>query len=299
MKFGKFVVNFLRKRLIKGNNFRRKFYPSLTTFEGLIDVPYIDDGINNHKFDIFYAKEKNRNNICIIDIHGGAYVFGEHRDNYEFGYQFLKKGFDFIEIDYIPNNGRLDTKYSIDDCVRCINHIFRHLDEYKLNNDKFVLMGDSAGGHFALLIAEAINNKDVADKLGYEFNDIKIELLLVNSPVYDVWTVGDEMLNNSGKRRLFGPRFNDENVMKLISPNTYLENFNISFFVSTCKKDFLREQSIKLKEDAEKFNKDFTFLDINSDSRNVSHVHNVVNPKLKESITVNNAMMDFILNKIK
>ena len=299
MKVGKFAVNFLAKQLVRGNAIRRKQFPSLNDFDGMIDVPYIVDGIKHHQFDIFYAAKENRKNICIIDIHGGAYVFGEHRDNYIFGYEFLKKGFDFVAIDYIPNNGKRNVKSSIDDCVRCINHIFKHLEELKLENDKFIIAGDSAGGHFALLIAEAIDNKEVAEILNYEFLDnVKFELALLNCPVYDFANVGKDMLKPSGKKRMFGPNYKDESSLNLISPRTYIGNFKKPFFVSTCTKDFLRNESLLLKEDGEKYQLNMTFVDIKSNAKGVEHVHNVVRPSLKDSIKVNNAMEDFVLKHI-
>ena len=44
-----------------------------------------------------------------------------------------------------------------------------------------------------------------------------------------------------------------------------------------------------------KYNKDYTFLDINSKNILAGHVHNVVSVTLKESVTVNKAMLEFML----
>lgn len=295
MKIGRTAVNLLAFFLVKGNKKRRKsFSPLLKDFEGKVDVPYIDDGDINHQFDIFYAKNENRKNVCIIDIHGGSYIFGEHRDNFIFGYQFLKQGYDFVAVDYVPNDGKKETKDSIDDCVLCIKYIFSHLEELKLDNDRFIMMGDSAGGHFALLLALASSNKNIADKLGYDFEGIDFEMTLVNCPVYDFVNIGRNLLNKRGLKRLFGPNYHLVENLKIISPRTYIKNFNMPLFVSTCTKDFLRNESLLLNEDAKKYSLNIEFVDYQSNKRGVEHVHNVVRPSLPESKDVNELMFKFI-----
>ena len=298
MKVGRTIVNLLAKRLVKGNKKRRDAFKGLDDFDCFLDVPFIDDGLNNHKFDIFYAKEENRKNICLLDIHGGSYIFGEHRDNFIFGYEFLKEGYDFVSIDYLPNNGKKDTKESIDDCYKCIKYIFDNLEKYNLKNDKFVITGDSAGGHFALLLMAASCSKELAKKLEYDFTGITFEMVMVNCPVYDFVNVGRNLLSNSGLKRLFGPNYTDFHKSSIISPCTHLSLIDKPIFVSTCKRDFLRDQSMMLKDDAEKYGLKLTFVDIYSNDKLVDHVHNVIRPRLEESVEVNQKMMKFIDNNI-
>ena len=53
--------------------------------------------------------------------------------------------------------------------------------------------------------------------------------------------------------------------------------------------------SLLLKEDMEKRNHNYELLDIQSDDKNIGHVHNVLIPDHPLSQKVNNAMMDFIM----
>ena len=69
-------------------------------------------------------------------------------------------------------------------------------------------------------------------------------------------------------------------------------------FLSTCKFDFIRPQSLMLKEDIDTYNLKHTYLDIDSDNKKVDHVHNVVRPYLEESKTVNDAMDKFMKENI-
>ena len=294
MKLGRFVVNILRFRLIHYNVLRKKRFKEYESFAFKLDEPFIDDGHKNHQMDIFLAEKEKRNNICVIDIHGGAYVFGGHRDNLPFAYKLYENGFDVIAVDYIANNGKRYTKDSIDDLYACIKYIFAHLKDYHLENDRFVITGDSAGGHFALLLAEAADDEEFAKQLGYDFEGIKFDVVLVNCPVFDFVNIGNDMLSKSGKKRMFGLNAEDDTVRALISPKEHFSSLKTPLFVSTCKQDFLRSESMMLRTYLDDFKYPSRFVDINSDAKWIDHVHNVLRPYLKESIQVNNEMMDFI-----
>ena len=280
------------KRTIKK---RRKFFPPYSAHRCFLDVAYMDDKKNGHRYDIYLSKS-HRKNVCIIDIHGGSYMFSESTDNYPFANEFLKNGYDVVCVDYVPNNGKRDTLDLIKDCVSCINHLIDNLDKYGLDKDSFVISGDSAGGHFALLISEAILNKEVAEKLGLDIRPIKINGILVNGPVYDFELMLDGSMSNGALNRMFGKGHHFLEHMRELSPRTYVESITVPLFVSTCTNDFIRTHSVVLKHDYEKMNKDLVFVDIESDEPNVDHVHNVVKPNLLESRVVNLKMMEFIDN---
>ena len=123
MKLGRFVVNVLKWNSYRSTLKRRKLYPIYTgKYDERIDIPYIDDGDYHHKFDVFLAKE-NRKNCVIIDIHGGSYIFGEHKDQYAFGDYFLKEGYDFGSLTYpiLLRSGRLDASFFAFDRYSLLN----------------------------------------------------------------------------------------------------------------------------------------------------------------------------------
>ena len=294
MKVGRFVVNILRYRIVRINKKKRKTFVGLNDYAFKLDEPYKDDGSIHHKMDIFLAPPEKRNGICVIDIHGGAYILCEHRDNFPFAYKFVEKGFDFITIDYLPNNGKRVTKDLVDDCYACIKYIYEHLKDYHIENDKFVIAGDSAGGHFAILLAEAVDDKELAKKMGYDFTGIKFEACLVNCPVFDFVNLGRANLFKSGLKRLFGPDYNNLGATQLMCPKYNFKSLKTPLFVSTCTQDFLRNESMMLKECLETYPYPYKFIDIESNKKKIDHVHNVLRPNLEESIQVNTEMMDFI-----
>lgn len=293
MKVGRLAVELIRKATLKEIKKRRNNYPPHEGFKEIKNVPYIDDGNLNHTFDVLIATE-NRKNVCVLDIHGGSYIFGEHQDNYPIGYVFVKNGYDFIAMDYIPNDGKKDTIDLVDDLEKNFQYIFSHLEELGIKGDQFVLTGDSAGGHFALLFAELFDDPIFAAKLGYNLPKVDFKCYLVNSPVYNFAYVGDYNLTKGARKRMFGPNYSDKEKMKLLCPKVHLESLKKPLFVSTCKNDFIRVQSDELHYDLQHSDKVFEFMDIQSDDPKVGHVHNVIDITLPESIKVNEAMMKFI-----
>ena len=295
MKIGKFVVEFLKKHLVSGNDKRRKKYPSYDLFDGQLNIPFINDNYFEHKMDVFYAPKDIKKDIVIIDIHGGAYVFGNHRDNYLFSLEFIKAGFDFISIDYVPIQGDRCIDNLLSDCVTAINYIFSHIKELKLDNKQFVITGDSAGGHLAFMCALLLN-KDIQEKLHFTYVDnVNFECLLLTCPVFNYENVGDGVLSKSGKRRLLGPKYNDLEYLKLYSPSTYIDYLKMPLFLSTCTRDFLREESLSINEIMKNRDNKYQFIDIHSREKKIQHVHNVLFPEHPLSEQVNLEMMKFIL----
>ena len=295
MKVGKFLVN-LMKRAIEKNVKDRKRNEDLTGFEIEYNIPYLNDNNEYHVFDYVHAKGQ-KNNICVIDIHGGSYMFCRCHDNLYYASKYALEGFDVLCLDYQPNDGKKgSTKDLIDDAVKGIIYIFNHKKDLGLENHRFVLTGDSAGGHISLLIAEAISDPIFAKQLGYDFNVVKIDAVLVNSPAYDFANLGRDRLTKSGLKRMFGPEYDNEELNKLISPKEHIESLRMPIFVSTSKLDFIREQPLLLKADLERLNLKHQFIDIDSDDKNAIHVHNVIYPNTAESLKVNHAMFDFINN---
>ena len=298
MKFGAvslgLVVGYVRADILA----RRKKYPSRKEFRHFIDVPYLDDKNKHHTYDVYLADESNRKHCCIIDIHGGSYVFGDHIDNYPYAYVLLKMGYDVVLVDYKPNNGRMDIADLVKDCVLNINHLVSNLEKYDLQNDKFVLNGDSAGGHLALLLSLAYQDSKVRETLDIELKELPIVSTVVNCPVYNYAQVGEGMMTNVALKRMKGPKYKNFEHLNKYSPHSYIKSNKLPLLVTTSSFDFIRNESLMLNEDM-KDKENYEFFDMVTDNKKADHVHNVIKPKLKESIIVNNKIDEFISKYLK
>ena len=293
MKIGALPIIYIKKRLERIIRRARKGFKVDENLKVKFNIPYINDGNDYHKIDVYYATKKKKNR-CIIDIHGGAYLFGNRLNNYHFAKFFLEKGFDVITVDYIPNINKRGTMDIVNDVATALEYVASHLKELDLENDDFVMCGDSAGGHLALLFTEMINDDKYRRTVTTRQFNLPVKALLLNCPVYDYLHLGEDSLLKTGQRYMFGPNYQDKIERALIDPRTHIESLSTPLFLSTCRNDFIRKESLTLHDDLEKNNYSHTFIDIDSSNKKVGHVHNIMDMTLEESKIINNAMIDFV-----
>ena len=296
MKVGKLILNILYHKLLRKTKKEIKEVKNFNVYPSLLDIPYKDDGLFNHKFDVIKAVE-NRNNICYLNVHGGAYMFSTHRNNYYYATKFVERGFDAVLLDYLPNDGKRNTIDLIKDTLDNLLYVFEHKKELGLENDRFFIGGDSAGGHISLLCALIVNNKDLQEKFGYDFKDNKVEAIILSCPVYDYETIGEAM-TKAAQKRMFGPLYFDQEQRKEISPRTYIDKLDIPTFICTAKKDFLRNESLTLHQDLLGRGFKHEFIDIDSNDKKIGHIYNVDFPDYPICLEVNNKIIEFLLQKL-
>lgn len=281
----------IMKMLIKANY---KNMPQSTVTEDYanrIGVPYVEDAAPEQVVDIFYAGPENRKDAVIIDIHGGFYVAGKREFNRIFAEVFLKEGFDVVLVEYRLNDRVRDVSDELRDCAAALDHLSANAEELGLNKDRMFLTGDSAGGHLALYLAEGSENPSMPVRPEV----FKPRGVLVNCPAYDFATYGEaNAYTEDFKEWFLGPRYKDKDYLKSLSPKTFISSYTGPLFLSTCTNDFIRGESLKLKADCDALGRDIVFIDIQSNDRQVGHVHNVASPALPESQEVNAAMIDFM-----
>lgn len=245
-----------------------------------IGLPYVQDGTPARVLDIYYADSAVRKDAVLIDIHGGFYVGGNRKNNRPFASVFLKEGYDVVLLEYRLNDGALDVSDELSDCAAALDYLGGHAEELGINKDRMFLTGDSAGGHLALFLAE----KRVTPKA-----------VLLNCPAYDFASFANaEAYTEEALAWFIGPRWDDEQWRASVSPRTYIGSYTGPLLVSTCTNDFIRSESLKLKADCDSLGRAIEFVDIQSKDKKVGHVHNVSNPALPESRTVNARMIEFM-----
>ena len=295
MKIGRGMLKALVNFLDSGSKRRAKKVPFSSQKENKYDIPYIDDGKELHKFDIYYAKD-NRLNKTILDIHGGAYVKGSRKNQFYYAQVFKSKGYDVLVNDYdlVSEKTNRSVEDEIKDCVSMLNYLDSHLTELNLSNELY-LTGDSAGGHFALLLAEMFNNETLSLRFGLNIKNLKLKCVLVNCPVYDFEKASKvKSFSDSARKYLFGKISIKDDWARMLSPKEYIKDINVPIFVSSAKNDFLLNESISLNDDLNKFGYEHEYEYIDSPNKKVSHVHNVIYLDLEESKYINDKMLDFM-----
>ncbi len=295
----------MKKYKFKLNRSTLKFFQAITAFKYKIKRKFEPRKKYKHKenihydtdkrqvFDLYYAKE-NRKNILLINIHGGFYVGSSRKDNFMLAHFFLRKGIDVALVEYRLNNKDIETKDEMQDVNDCISYIYNNLDNLGLNGDKIYIMGDSAGGHFALMNALAKSCQTPLLKDDYEIKGV-----LLNCPAYNYQDYHSyDELDVGLKRWILGKNYKNPGYLATLSCKTYIDNLKLPIFLSTSSLDFLRKDALDLKSDLDKYHIKYTFIDIKSNNPFAGHVHNVMRPFLKESVKVNKAMYEFMIKNL-
>lgn len=134
-------------------------FPKGTILHG--NLRYSNDTVQKHLLDIYLPADAKGKIPLLIFIHGGAWLTN---DKYaDMGYmrktvsEIVSNGFALASIDY-----RFSTQAvfpaQAQDCNRAISFLYDNADKYGFDKNRFALMGFSAGGHLASLIALSKNN---------------------------------------------------------------------------------------------------------------------------------------------
>ena len=126
------------------------------------NIPYDTDTLKRHKLDIYLPQNAKRNLPLVVWLHGGAWMLN---DKYaDMGYMkntvksFLEEGYAFASIDYRYSTEAIFPA-QIQDCNQALAFLYTHAEKYHLDKDKIALIGFSAGGHLASLVALSNNNR--------------------------------------------------------------------------------------------------------------------------------------------
>lgn len=133
------------------------FPPNTVVFN---NVRYADDTLKGHLLDVYLPEKAKSNTPLLVWMHGGAW---NHNDKYsDMGYMkntlrtLIENGYALASIDY-----RYSTKApfpaQIQDCNQALEYLYQHAAQYKLDRNKIILIGFSAGGHLASLLGLSHN----------------------------------------------------------------------------------------------------------------------------------------------
>lgn len=138
----------------------QKLFPKGTVTYG--NIAYANDTLPRHLLDVYLPPNTTKPLPLIVWIHGGAWL---SNDKYaDMGYMtntvrgFIDSGYALASIDY-----RYSTQAAfpaqIQDCNQAIEYLYQHAAEYHIDQNNIAVIGFSAGGHLASLLALSNNNK--------------------------------------------------------------------------------------------------------------------------------------------
>ena len=120
------------------------------------DVPYVANPHLRQTFDLYLPKDKVGPVPLVVWMHGGAWMLSDK--NWNNVKYLVKHGYALASVDYrLSGDARFPAQ--IQDCNTALNFLLTNGASYGIDPKRFVIGGASAGGHLALLLGLARNEK--------------------------------------------------------------------------------------------------------------------------------------------
>jgi len=119
------------------------------------DILFLD-ATRNEKMDLYLPKDRPPNTLspAVLLIHGGGWKEGDKRQarEIEFGTTLADNGYVAASINYaLRSAGKFPL--NLQDCKNGIRYLRAHAREIGIDPSRIAVMGGSAGGHLALMVA--------------------------------------------------------------------------------------------------------------------------------------------------
>lgn len=245
------------------------------------DVPYMDDGIDAHRMDI-YRPEGSENEVLpvIINIHGGGLIIGNKEFNRYFCAKLSALGYLVFSIEYrlIPDCMVFD---QFSDVCNAFNYIRAHLDEYNGDADHIYGVADS-GGAYLLTYTTAMNKCHTLAKAAHvKPHNISFRALGLISGMF--YTTRFDKIGMFLPAYLYGKNYKKQSFAKYVNPeNPELVTSLPPCYLVTSRYDNLRKYTLDFVEALGRYGIVYELSEYMK-GRHLTHAFSVFRPDFKES----------------
>lgn len=103
------------------------------------------------KMDVFLPSEYAKNSPTVVLVHGGAWKFGKKEHMIQIQKMLFKNDIPSINMNYRLVDKNTTYKQQLEDIALAIEKFNRLAVQAELEPNNYILLGESAGGHLALL----------------------------------------------------------------------------------------------------------------------------------------------------
>ena len=263
------------------------------------NISYAEDD-KWHLLDLYRPKDAEGKLPVLLNIHGGAWVYGDKKVYAPYCMYLATQGFAVVNASY-----RLAPKHTfpapLEDVGAMVEWVVDHAEEYGLDVSNLFFVGDSAGAHLATAYTAVQLNEAYANS----FPGIKVDArfvpkgLLLNCGVFDMeveWKKQGRALTPF-LTDLLGEKPTIEAV-KQMSPAQYITSGFPPVHLTTSNGDFLRKHSYRLKEVLEKKGVEVVFKEYGEKKKPQGHVFHL-NLKNKVGQECNADQLEFVKQMMK
>lgn len=210
------------------------------------NIPYAGDTMLKHLLDIYLPAKSGTNTPLVVWIHGGAWMLNDKYADMSYMQNtvksFIDSGYALASIDYRYSTTAVFPA-QIQDCNEAVQFLYDHAAKYKLDKNRIAVIGFSAGGHLASLMALS-NNNDVKEfyppgkkinfkiRCAFDFYGPSDLVMLATNP--------DTSVNNERNpvSILLGAMpVNRPDLARIASPVTYVDKNDPPFLIVQGEKD--------------------------------------------------------------
>ncbi|MCO5946936.1 alpha/beta hydrolase [Mucilaginibacter flavidus] len=235
------VVVLLNTAIAQPINPKVSIFPQGTTLYG--NIHYANDTLKKHLLDIYLPPVKKASYPLIVWIHGGAWMLNDKYADMGYMTQTLKafadSGYAVASIDYRYSTTAVFPA-QMQDCNQALEFLYDNAGKYRLDKNRIALIGFSAGGHLANMMALSANNNVKAFYADSKKAKFKIRLCL------DFYGPSDFSMLNGNETAdpkspvsfLLGATVTARpDLAKIASPITYIDKNDPPFLIVQGEKD--------------------------------------------------------------
>jgi acetyl esterase/lipase len=170
------------------------YAPPADSTDATLDVQYAPGGVDT-QLDLFSPSDSTGPLPTVVWIHGGAWIEGDKESRDPYARILSVEGYTVATVNYtVAPEATYPT--ALNQLNDALGFLVEHADEYRIDPDRLVLAGDSAGSQLATQLAAMITNPAYADTVGIEpsLHPDQLSGVILNCGVYDV----SEIPNASG-----------------------------------------------------------------------------------------------------
>lgn len=253
----------------------------------------------------FYMKDGGpyADNGLLIDIHGGAWIYGDQDLNSAYCAVFARQGFLTASLGYslLPE---VDIRGQIQSVINGMNSIYTLSREYGFSGKEVKLTGDSCGAHLITLAFATM--QDPALKKALRAPDIIFapSAMALTSPVCMLDNINgfkSEALSlklTEEIKKMMMPTEEDEKELEgLLSFDSYAPHMAFPpIFILSSEIDVFYSNSKRMMECLDKNGTGYESLFFDNTYKGCTHVFNVAEPDKAESKQANSKIIDFFLS---
>ena len=197
------------------------------------DLRYGKDPVN-HILDIYRPKEYSGKLPVLVSCHGGGFVYGDKELYSFYTMEFARVGFAVVNFNYTlcPH---MSFPRPIIETNGVLKWVCKHADEYDLDINNVVMIGDSAGAQIASQYAVCVSNAEYAGIMGIEVPKFELRALSLGCGIYELSESGS---NTRDLERIYLGKDTQKYGEKLKIMN-YIDAYYPPSFLISSPGDFL------------------------------------------------------------